>query len=1013
MKRIIGICLLTVLLFSNAVFAAEQAAKVNIALGKSVVAENTHGASYTAKNAVDGNSSSIWSGPDNGGDFIIDLGGFYSIDTVELQARQNMDQPFDFPKIYGSSADDFIQFEVLSEVEFTVPARETRSVKSESDEKFRYIKLTFSDYASVAEIRIFEKALPENGINATEVNYSDVTDVNLQNALGLLGGFSIDIAGGEGSFFGDKEVTRAEFCHFLVRTMGFSHTQSVKAPFIDISGIPEQSSIEALYSINAVDGYAAGLFKPQLSINVYDAAEIAVRALGYGKLIEQSVNGNYVLKSKIAELKLLSGVAGSGKLTRKDAAIMLTNVLNAKVLDIKAISDGNVEYMTGKTLLNCRDVYWNEGVVTENYTMSLNHEWKGVSKGRVVIEDSIFDVAYNSLMYHVGDKVRYYYKEIESGNDVIIFMHKVTSQKEIQIAADDVENIIGRTVKYYENDKLKTKSFASGARVIYNGRPLSGNKDINSYKPVCGYVKMLDYDGNNTYDTVIIFNYEDRVVKRINKRDNTYYFEGKKSSVTIDNEKTAVFYNSGKIANPLSIKPGDVLSIGTSIDGKHYEIYISTAWKDGKITELSEGKEKSVTIDYLKTYSLSKDFNNPSDVKLGERGCLYINYEGKGVFFGVEKLSSYYYGFLTNAKIDGVFEDVLKVQIYTQNATLETFTVRKNSVLDAHSYTSPTVFLSDLEGRLLNSEGKYVDCLVRYKINLDLEIYEIDTLYDNKEIDGLSKISDIKDKYIMYGIFDGKYILDSSTTVFYAYDEENPEERYEVKTVSESFKDRNYYTLEVYGDNSDILSVIPVALVRKQNSVDDVGDDAYAVLVDKVVSGLNQNEEIVPVIYGMYKGEYTKIAFSDSDDIPSWIEYLSFGDILRITTNKYNEIAVCEFTGEFDAEAPATDTVLNIQSTPKLGNHMSPRFMMLGGVYDLNDTIMCLKPGENMESKDDFHLVYTERFENIYLCDTKAMTVKKGTVDEVSDYLSDNLTYSNVYCRLNSGYHRDLIIYSR
>lgn len=1014
MRKIIILSLLSVMIFSNLCFAQEEQEKINIAIGKKVTADNTHGASYVASKAVDGNSSSIWSSPDDGGDFIIDLGGMYAIQNVELMARQNMDQPFEFPYIYGSSSDDFIQFDVLSELEATVPAKGTMSTNIESNKKYRYLKLTFSDYATVAELRIFEKDLPETQINAVEINYPDVTDVKLRNTLGLLGGFGIEIPStGESEFFENKEVTRAQFCDLVVKTIGIENISDEKTPFKDIAGIIQQNSIKALYSLDAVEEYAAGLFKPDLSIDIYEAAKIVVKALGYSNFAKQTLNSELTLRKKVSELNLMKNVSGRGKMTRKDAAFMLENALNAEILDIEVIGNNSIEYTRGKTLLNCRGYYCNEGIVTENYNMSFNQEWKGVAEGRVVIEDTVYDVAYNNLMYHVGDKVRYYYNENEAGTKTIIFMHRVESQKELIISADDIESLSGRTIKYRENDKQKIKSFIAGARVIYNGRPLTENKNISTFKPKNGHIRMVDYDGNGTYETVIILNYEDRVVKRVNKKECTYFFEAGKPSVTVSEEKTAVYYRNGKIASPLSIKAGDVLSIGTSLDKKHYEIYISSSYKEGKITEISQGINKKITIDYLRTYPVSNDFNSPDDIKLGERGVLYINYEGKAAFFEIEKFSAYRYGFLTNAGIEGVFSEELKIQVYTQEGNLEVITVRKNSILDGKVYTSPKTVLTDLENRLLNSNGKYVDCLIRYRIDINLEISEIDTLYSNGATEGFSKVGDITDKYIMYGVFDGKYILDENTTVFYAYDETNPEERYEVRTVSNSFKDRNYYTLEVYGETSEILNPLPVVIVRKQNKEADVGDDAYAVLVDDVVKGLNKNEDVVPVVCGMYKGEYVKLPFADSLDVPSWISYLDFGDVIRITTNKYNEISVCEFTGEYTDTAPETDTVLNIKITPKKGSHMSPRFMMFGGIYDLSDTLLCMKPGLDMEVTDDFHIVHTGKFENVYLCDTKEQKVKKGTYDEITDYISDNMSYSYVFCRLNSGYHRDLIIYSR
>ena len=1011
MKKIIIMCLCVIMLFANVSFAADEG-RENIAIGKTITGENTYGASYVAQNVIDGNSDTLWSGLDSGGDLVIDLGEAYGIESIEFQARQDQSQSFKLPQIYGSTTSDFAMFDVLSEVEDTVLGKETRNVEIESNKKYRYIKMTFSGYACIAEIRIFEKILPETAVNAIEVDYPDVTDEELKNALGLLGGMGIVIPQNtEQNFAADTEVTRGQFADLLVKTIGMEYIETAESPFTDIAGIPEENSIKTLYAVDAVEEYVAGLFKPNLAIDTYAAAEMTVKALGYVTYAEATGNPKATYQMKISELKLMKNVVPDGTLTRKDAAFMLTNALEAEVMEIKSIGIEGVTFTEGKTLLECRDYYYDEGVVTENYSMSLSHEWENVSQGRIVIEGEIYDVAYDSLMFHVGDKVRYYYHD-DGDVKTIIYLHAVTKQEELIISADMVEGISERMVKWSDGSRLKSEGFAADARVIYNGRPLSGNNDISNYQPVEGYIRMLDYDGNGIYDAVILFDYVDYVVKRVNKSDSsTYIFESEKSSITVDDDKTAVFYRDGKVINSASIKVGDVLSIGVSIDGMHYEIYVSSSKKEGKITASIQSED--IEIDYLKTYPMSKNFNNPEDIKLGERGTLYINYEGKAVFFDTEEFSKYHYGFLTKAEIEEGLSDTLWVELFTQGGTVEVFKIGEKAILDGKTYDSSAEFLSDLERHTLNDEGNFEDCLVRYRANTNLEIIDLDTLYDNGEDANLSKVATITDKYIMYGIFDGKYILDANTIVFYVYDDDDPEDRYEVRTVSESFANQHYYSLEVYSDNTEVLGAMPVALVRSQSSGDRVNNDAYVLLVDKIIQGLSKNEEVVPVVCGMYKGNYVQLPFAASDDIPDWMEYLNFGDIIRIETNKSNEIIKCQFIGEYEEEAPETVTLLNRNNKPTEDDHMSPKFMILGGAYEMNDTLLCITPGTNMEVKDDFHIVHVNAFQNVYVCDVKNKKVRIGSVSEIMDYKSDEQNYSYIFCRLNSGNHRDIIIYNR
>ena len=180
MKKLISLFLLTAMTFMSGAVAAETEEKENIALGKKVTAECTWG--FPAENAVDGNSGTIWSGLDEGEEFIIDLGEEYAIDTIEIQARQDQPQGFAFSQICGSTDENFNMFDVINEAGETVRATETLSVKIESKKKYRYIKLIFPAYASPAEIRIFEKIISELSDNIIKLlNFWAVFLLSLNN----------------------------------------------------------------------------------------------------------------------------------------------------------------------------------------------------------------------------------------------------------------------------------------------------------------------------------------------------------------------------------------------------------------------------------------------------------------------------------------------------------------------------------------------------------------------------------------------------------------------------------------------------------------------------------------------------------------------------------------------------------------------------------------------------------------------------------------------------------------
>jgi len=995
----------------NSTLAAEkEKEKVNVAKGKTVIAENTFGAGFVATNVLDENIGTVWSGPTEECELIIDLHQAYGIDSIDVISRHDMAQSVDISAILGSNTADFTIYEELVG-EFKVPDKSIVTQTVEQNKKYRYIKFQFPSYPCIADIYIYEKEVVET---AVEVIYSDIEDKSLKNAVSLLSGLGAIITE-DTVFDAEKEVTRAEFARFLADLMGISSIEA-ENPFTDIAGIPEESSIKTLYSINAMDEYAAGLFKPNLPIDAYSAAEMVVRALGYSGFAEATGNPKAVYQSKISELNLLRNVSKTGNLTRKDAAFLLVNALEAEVLEINQVSNnGSVKFTKGKTLLECKNITYNEGIVTENYMQSISHEWEDVAKGYVVIDGVIYATAYESMMFHVGEKVRFYYNA-EDDKKTIICLHAVNNQKEIIIPADVARSISDGSVKWNNNDKIRSSRFSVSARIIYNGRPLGSGKSLSSCKPVEGYIRMLDYEGDGIYDTLIIFDYTDNVLKSVNKNKGVYNFEADKPALIIGEEKTAMWYRNGRVINPSSIKVGEVLSIGASTDGQHYEVYVGGSTREGKITAYTQGERESIEQDYLKTFTISKGFNNPEDIVPGERATIYTNYEGKAVYIDKDKSSKARTGILINVALSNGLDAKLQIQVFTTGGTLEIYTVAEKAILDGKRYNSKSEFLNALIRQSANEEGKFVDCFIRYTTDINAEILEIDTLYDGAETDGIAHINTLTG-YPMYGIFEGKYRMQNGITdVFTIYTgEEKPEYRYESVSVDSRFINRVLYEgVEFYGSRKEPFDIIPIVVTRINGEYTaETSADAYYLLVDKVVQGLNRNEEQVPVVCGMYRGQYVKMPFEEKERVPDWIEYVNFGDILRVDVSKSNEIIVSLLKAEYTLEEHGQTDVMHPGYQYPSGGFMAPGFNAFGGAYKIEDGLLCVRSLTDMNSTTYFDIFTLSAFENVYFCDIETKEIRRGSSADIVEYVSDSANYSYIAARNFEGYHRDLVIYER
>lgn len=159
-----------------------------------------------------------------------------------------------------------------------------------------------------------------------------VMSVEALRLMGVMDGYA------DGSFRPGGELTRAQFCKMVVRAMnaedelGLYRTVTVY-PDVKPSHWAAAYINMAAKGKNAISGYSDGMFHPDRTVTLGQAATILLRVLGYK---DENVGGvwpdSYL--SFAASIGLTDGVdtaRGNEPLKRGDAAVLFNNLLRADV----------------------------------------------------------------------------------------------------------------------------------------------------------------------------------------------------------------------------------------------------------------------------------------------------------------------------------------------------------------------------------------------------------------------------------------------------------------------------------------------------------------------------------------------------------------------------------------------------------------------------------------------------------------------------------------------------------
>ena len=770
---------------------------------------------------------------------------------------------------------------------------------------------------------------------------ADLKQSDIAKEAGLLQAIDI-ISSAADETEGNSPITRAEFATILGKTLKVGGETSDTRYFTDVPmNHWALGYINALTEKNIISAAEDKLFRPNDKITVDEAVKLLVSGLGYG-VIADGAGGYPTGYRSIAKQCDFRIYGGTEPLTLYRSYILIYDALKADTYKIVSTSGGKIGYETSDENLLAEnfDIYEVEGTVMQSSGISVDGKTKkGENTEETLKIVRIDDEQYISdidMYDYIGRNTVVYYRQAEDKDPKTIIYREdyKKADKITEISSDDFVEFKDNRLKYEDGNKVKEIKVPVSTWVIKNGKSVRENT-ADAIRITKGTIRVIDIDNNSEADVLIIWEYKNIFIDRINTSDFQLYDKITNSDVVKLNDDDTIVRivnSSGAQKSFSDIKANTLLTVYES--DEYVKAVINSDPVSAVFFGLNEGEDEykaelgksesdrtwyDIDPDYYNTYIKGKYYVNNAgetiftgDIKLsvGNSVTYYKDDAGKIGYFSGLNASAWTYGYLTKFWGEETGEDHAIVKIYTQNDEYKSFDctekVRVDGVPQIGSENVRTALKKD--GTLAEGEDEIKGQLIRFKLNNDGKITDIDTAkFDSDKEDRLSLhyTGEMKNTYYLYHpqCFNenGKYthFYTGATYKFVVpnYSELDTAEADDFNLIS-NFEDNVSYTFKTY--RLDERGAVENAFVVFGGSASLSSRGPY--LVGDVYKS-SENDEIVikADVYNIENAAMTTVIADDESAFKYKDITMGKGDIAYLQINSKGKVGAVTIYNDYSA----------------------------------------------------------------------------------------------------------------
>lgn len=446
--------------------------------------------------------------------------------------------------------------------------------------------------------------------------------------LGIFDGVSLEQNDGSG-------FTRGEFSRILTNMMNIDPEAAIADggySFTDVQGSTYAAPVSALKVMGIVNGGGDACFHPENKVRPGEAAKMLVNVLGYGVTVRENSLAGFLQAA--ANIGLLRGVAAQGEyLTTAEMIRMLDNALDIEVLTVshwgggKRFEKGDT-YRQALTEQSEYTVTKLRGTVTADPTAYIKTKITDLRRNELEIDGKIYRFEGDAPTGLIGVCIDFYQRTYPDGTQEA-YAWEVSAKNEIhEFKSEDIAECRDSRLSLENGTDI---TISAAAVYLYNGRPDDGWSTAKMARQKQVDYRTIDSDEDGEAETVLIWEYENRIVERTGAENFVVYLEGKENAakyVTLDvTEKSyyaAILNTDGTKAEFSNIETGMVISLAISKDGEAKTAVLSSDTAEGILSAISD---EALTVGD-KVYAYDMD---TGDLVIGGETVLLLNFRGVAV----------------------------------------------------------------------------------------------------------------------------------------------------------------------------------------------------------------------------------------------------------------------------------------------------------------------------------------------------------------------------------------------
>lgn len=840
-------------------------------------------------------------------------------------------------------------------------------------------------------------------------------------------------------------VSRGEAVDAVMRCVIGGGITVSEAPYSDVS--PGASYAPAVASAKAMGILSpGGSFRPDDTVTFEELSKIAVSAAGYAPEAEK--NGGYPIgyTGTAVRLGLLKGAGTqSGEINSADFAVIISNLLKCSPMVQKNYGTfSRCEILDDTDFL--REVFDLEkirGTVVKTQITSTD-SGKYCHDGYAEIEASgrenmLIDCRDTDMSEFLGRSVDIYYKTADDGYELVNISARYGDRDLTVIYADEVDSFRGRVLKYtkHSTDGLWDERTESGSieipldcSILLNGvftEDISRAFEIlNGDVLNLDSVRAVDSDMDGDIDIIDICAYYTVFVKNVDKTNKTISDKYDCGTIDLDEKNVANTVTNGdsmRASEFSSISANTVAAVymGENTEKKVYKFVTGSKSVSGTVSELSnnsDGVEVKVNGEVYKVSDTIK--NIASEIEVGEKYRLYLDYKGKVGGFKADALSNGFdeYGLTQNPTVAGKYfgivveggkspgvDEKISLKIFSSDGTMKVFEVSSKCTVDKQDYNGST-----FDSLTAGIQKK----LVQYELNDNSEIVKITSPAKERKDNTLSYSTGFNGTPVTLtfkqsaNVFFGNAstAAGSQTVIMNVPDADytgEVERAYSIGSSGAFTNDRKYTVIAYYTGTDSVAA--DILLNYSSSSTGSLPLDSEFMVVERVVSTIDEDGTEVKQIDGLQMGYAKSYKTVDSSivDADGFSVDVSEGDIIQVSTDASGR---CKFVRRlYDYDKP--------ESYSPPGSYMDAGRIMKGCVYDFDSNIVQIVKNtfavdESALTRSDATEFHNKYYARVCLFEKGKKPGSKPTVTKVDStafvsYKNDRANYSHVVVASNYG----------